>query len=481
MGHECDVRGDDSSSLDGLVTAVIETRRRIAALQAHESRLLAGAVDLALARMAQRHALRRSTDHDLPVREIAAELGAAMRLSDRTVQSRMGDATTLVERFPATLSSWEAGEVDAAHVAAIVESGAGIGDDEARVRFEARALELARCETPARLRPALRAIAAAIDPEAESDPRRGHGARRVRVIDLSDGMARLAADLPAVLAHAVLDRLTRMGRDVLRNPVGPGEPAAPHEPDGLDLGECGGGDDGTPPALRTGPSCAPDAAGDRDDDSRADSRTMDQLRADILADLLLAGAPAGHGDGDALSAIEGRVQVTVPALTLAGVGPEPALLSGYGPIDAATARILAGAAPGWDRVFADPLSGAVLAVDRYRPGDRLRRLLAARDEHCRFPGCRMPARRCDLDHTEDAALGGPTTAGNLGHLCRRHHTLKHATTWSVRQLGRGVIEWRSPIGRRYQDHPPAMVRFVPAPPGPERPAPARSRDDPPPF
>ena len=108
-----------------------------------------------------------------------------------------------------------------------------------------------------------------------------------------------------------------------------------------------------------------------------------------------------------------------------------------------------------------PVTGAILAVDRYRPGEDLKRLLRVRDEHCRFPGCRMPAHRCDLDHTHDAALGGDTCDGNLAHLCRRHHTLKHATPWTVRQRPGGILEWTSPTGRTYTDTPEPVLRFTP--------------------
>ncbi|MCR2678846.1 hypothetical protein NSP03_24390, partial [Salmonella enterica] len=55
-------------------------------------------------------------------------------------------------------------------------------------------------------------------------------------------------------------------------------------------------------------------------------------------------------------------------------------LDGMIPIDPATARRLAGAASGWDRVLTHPISGALLAVDRYRPSEDLRRHLRARDE-----------------------------------------------------------------------------------------------------
>jgi len=79
-------------------------------------------------------------------------------------------------------------------------------------------------------------------------------------------------------------------------------------------------------------------------------------------------------------------------------------------------------------------TGGVLAVDRYRPGKDLKRFLHARDEHCRFPGCRMPVWRCDIDHTVDAALGGATCECNLEDLCQGHHTLKHASECQVVQL-----------------------------------------------
>ena len=81
----------------------------------------------------------------------------------------------------------------------------------------------------------------------------------------------------------------------------------------------------------------------------------------------------------------------------------------------------------------------------------------------------MPAHRCDLDHSHDAALGGATCESNLAHVCRRHHTLKHATAWKVRQLAGGVLEWTSPTSRRYVDTPEPVVRFMPP------------QGDPPPF
>jgi hypothetical protein len=94
----------------------------------------------------------------------------------------------------------------------------------------------------------------------------------------------------------------------------------------------------------------------------------------------------------------------------------------------------------------------------------LTRYLRVRDPHCRFPGCRMPTHRCDLDHGQDFALGGATDHKNLCALCRRHHTLKGETPWRVTHHPGGVIEWTSPGGLHYVDTPPPVtIGFVPDP------------------
>jgi hypothetical protein len=91
--------------------------------------------------------------------------------------------------------------------------------------------------------------------------------------------------------------------------------------------------------------------------------------------------------------------------------------------------------------------------DRRQIPDRLAKTVRARDRHCRFPGCQVPAARCDLDHTV-AFPQGETTAENLHCLCRRHHRLKHQTGWRVRTLGGNRLEWTSPAGRTYVTQPP---------------------------
>ncbi|MDN3496198.1 hypothetical protein QL996_09685 [Planococcus sp. APC 4015] len=184
----------------------------------------------------------------------------------------------------------------------------------------------------------------------------------------------------------------------------------------------------------------------------------------MFADLLLTSAPTGHHgpDGAPLTGIRGEIHLTIPVTTAAGIDDDPALLTGYGPIDSRLARELLAATPTWNRVLLDLPTGLPVAVDRYRPSAALRRFIEHRDQHCRFPGCRVKPWRCDADHTIDSAHGGPTNPGNLATLCRRHHTLKHASPWHVTQQRGGRLEWTSPAGRTHTDHPPGTLQFVPA-------------------
>lgn len=201
---------------------------------------------------------------------------------------------------------------------------------------------------------------------------------------------------------------------------------------------------------------------------------MDHVRADVFADLLLTAAPDAdptrNDDGPGtLGAIRARIQVVVPALTM--LRPErenasPAELVGHGPIDADTARRLALATRvPWDRVITHPVAGTVLHTDTYQRTAAIDRYLRARDRHCRWPGCAVPAVRCEIDHNRDWARGGRTDVCNLCCFCQRHHTQKQFTRWRVRQLDGGVMEFTSPTGRVYTDSPhpyPPGVRFTEA-------------------
>ncbi len=112
-----------------------------------------------------------------------------------------------------------------------------------------------------------------------------------------------------------------------------------------------------------------------------------------------------------------------------------------------------------ERVAAcDPGTGALvdrhgaLATNAYRPGKELTELVKARDGRCRFPGCHVAARCCDLDHLTPWPAG-PTTAGNLACLCRRHHRTKQRPGWTVRIHPDATLTWTDPTGRTRTTHP----------------------------
>jgi Domain of unknown function (DUF222)/HNH endonuclease len=178
------------------------------------------------------------------------------------------------------------------------------------------------------------------------------------------------------------------------------------------------------------------------------TRTVAQLRADVAGDLLagVLGSAAPH--------VTVSVGVLVPVMTLLG-GDQPATLEGYGPIDAATARELAGHAPSFFRILTDPISSTILDVDRstYRVPADLKRWLELRDKTCTFSGCGRRAQDCDVDHTTDWAFGGTTSADNLAHLCRNHHRLKHHSRWTA-EHGASGMTWTSPTGAQARPDPP---------------------------
>lgn len=350
---------------------------------------------------------------DLAARAVAAEFAVALQSSDRSIQHRMTDADAKVTQFPSVWRAQGTGAITAGQARSIVDAGIHLDDESERDAYAHEMIGLVQAPgmSPSRVGRAARRAAERRRPRSldvrHRDARR---ARRIWVKDRADGMAEFGLLGPAALIHGASDRITAMGLGILSD---------------------------TTARLE-----------------RGDDRSLDETRADLVLDLLLTGAPAGHDPEGLLAGVTGAVSVTIPVTALLGVDGPCAELDGSAPIDAASARRLAADAPGWDRVLTHPITGAVLAVDRYRPSAELRRWLRARDQRCRFPGCSYLARDCDIDHTTDAATGGPTEEQNLGALCRRHHVLKHQTAWAVEQVDSGTFSWTSPTGKVYLDTPP---------------------------
>ncbi|MGO1539381.1 MAG: DUF222 domain-containing protein [Leucobacter sp.] len=410
---------------------------------------------------------------EMKYREIRADIAAALRVSERTVDRQISQASTVAHDYREVLNAFTDGLVSYAHTTVIADAGLIIGSGDSaevvarRAAYEQQILGIAVHETPGRLRPIARRIAEQYaDVPLDERHAIARRERRVYLVDGEDGMTDLIAHLPAAVGHAIFRDLTRAAVELQQ---------VEHEHPRQTPRE------GTPSdgVIRDG------AALTIDDEL---PRSRDQVRADLLADLLsdlllkTTSGDAGDAVGHPAQRVAASVQVVIPVGVLdrkptspaslideleldfddlPPPEPPPPLLDGYGPIDSETALMLASYATHWKRVRAQEMTNEVLSVDRYRPSEEIKRFLVARDMHCRFPGCRIPTARCDIDHTVDAARGGPTTTRNLGHLCRSHHTLKHQTGWRTEQHHDGTYAWTSPTGRTYRDRPASRVAFAP--------------------
>ncbi|PFG38877.1 uncharacterized protein DUF222 [Georgenia soli] len=147
-------------------------------------------------------------------------------------------------------------------------------------------------------------------------------------------------------------------------------------------------------------------------------------------------------------------------------GDEPdgpiAHLDGVGPITHEAARALALGGT-WRRVVVDPFTDTVLDVGRttYRPPADMARLVRERDRTCIAPGCTVPARHCQLDHSVSWASGGHTAVYNLAPMCEHDHPRKTCGAFHVEQPQPGTFIWTTPSGHRYRRTPDGHVTTLP--------------------
>jgi hypothetical protein len=426
--------------LDAEIDELHEIDLQVAGLDARRARCLAATAQIADERAAMMSPTGGSVSdaREGERKLVAIEIATATLRSERTVARMINEAEQLVREFPATLAALSDGRVSALHTRHLLAHASTL-PAAARPAFEARLLEEAAAMPAHRFNEQARRMRETAHPESITV--RNRQAREERSVWLSpecDGMATLTHHLPAVEAVAIDDLLDKIAR-----------------------------------AER----------------SDTDPRTHPQRRADALTRLVLT------PDNPARPAsITAAVLVTIPAATVAGVSDAPGELHGYGPIDPDTARTIAATAPTFLRVLTHPVTGDPTMVtrhwgraaadhlpatatarpatvtarptigtdgraetgrDRHDASPELRLVLAAIDETCRFPHCGRRANRCELDHTQDWANGGATTAENLTYLCSRHHHLKHDTRWTVQPDPDRPrhLNWHSPHGREYSTAP----------------------------
>ncbi|CAB4790214.1 unannotated protein [freshwater metagenome] len=329
------------------------------------------------------------------------------------------------------------------------ETAAAIRDgisEFAIYQIEEKALAHAEFHTPGQVANKVRTTIAQLAPlEFEEVVDRAHEARRVSCYNEADGMATVVAILPAQDAQTVMKSIEAY---ILKMNE---QDEAEHARSRSWTSGSGTSGSGTSGSGTSGSGTGGSIAAT----STWSLLTADNKRADALT-AILSRALVEKIDEVRPHRRPITINVTIDLPTLLGLAENPGQLSGYGAIPASVARELASDAT-WKRFITDPQTGNLLDYGRekYEPPQALVDFLLARDRTCRFPGCRQPASRTDIDHAESWEGGGETSPENLGLLCRRHHRLKTHGKWSLVSNADGSCEWTSPLGKNY---------FVPARP-----------------
>jgi hypothetical protein len=324
------------------------------------------------------------------------ELSALCHLSQKGAELELGRAM-LLSRLPEVHTALRRGALDLYRAETILSHTGHLRDEDARWVTE-QVMGEAEGLTASQIRVRTQRLCYLASPEA-ARLRYGEAVRNrfVSVRGNESGTATLqGSDLPPHRAEAAYRRLTRLARRLKR---------------------------------------------------KGEDRSMDQLRADLLLELLLGEEKGEKEKGS------GSVELRVDLETLAGLSEAPGELGGLGPVISDIARQVAEEQRHcrWSFVVTDSETGRPVhsGVTRRRPSRETRRLVEARNPTCIFPGCRRSSSDCDLDHRLQWAERGPTCECNLVPLCRRHHRCRHRLGWRHAPLPGGDHLWISPLGHRY--------------------------------
>ena len=382
----------DRDSLSGHHrVAVLKARsRQVAHDEAELMADMAGIVDAT--------ALECPVDDPGDTMELAAsEVRAALTMTRRAADATLELALQLVDDYPEVWAALREGRISLAKARIICDQTMNL-DSETRGQVAALVLETAPGLTTGQLRARLARLVITVDPDGAADRyRTGLEERRITTEPNIDGTANLHGwRLPVTRSQAVMKRINRLARSLKR---------------------------------------------------AGDERTIDQLRADILLDLLDGNAASDTG----MSTVDIRVELTTLELA-----DEPGEIPGWGPVIADVARQVVEdqSSSKFNITVTDDGHPVWTGTTRRRPTTHQARQVQTENPTCVFPGCRMPAPDCDIDHTRAWVEGGPTVTDNLSPLCRHDHRLKHAG-WKLKRIRPGIYEWTSPLGHSYTTGPDA--------------------------
>lgn len=387
---------------------------RITVLQAHQRMASHHLAETYRAMTAVADAIVIDDEEDDPlfaVEAAAAEVRAALRLTRRAADTEMALAVDLAQRLPAVWEALLTGDIDLYRAKTIAYGTAHLNIDSAQ-EVVRTVLPDAGLLTTGQLRAKIRKLAIEVDPDdATRRYEQAVAERRVVAEPTESGTTNLLGiDLPPHEVAAGMKRVNEIAR-----------------------------------SLR----------------GKGEARTMDQLRADVLLDLIKGTRNAGRTGG-------GGVDLYADLPSLARMTEAPGELAGYGPVIADIARQVAERQldTEWRWTILDPDTGRTIGTGttRRRPTRDQRHQVTGRDPICVFPGCRMPARNCDLDHRTPWAESHATTTDGLSPLCRHdHNKVRHRFGWRyeplletdsdeeelTHRIWRGDYQWTSRLGHVY--------------------------------
>lgn len=332
-------------------------------------------------------------DTEVAYEQAQLEIGTALRYTRRKASDEIGVAFQLATH-PRVARALQLGTTDLARARVILDHLLLLDADHADTVLD-QVMPMAPTLTTGQLAALLRRLVDSYDPRAAKKAyQESLELRAIEVKAEPDGTATLTGyHLPADQAQAVYQRITELAADLK---------------------------------------------------AEGDLRTLDQIRADLVLDLL---------NGHEQPAGKGEVVLHVDLATLTELSQNPGELNGYGPVIADIARQIAENQTNnpWSYIVTDPSTDQThcTGTTRRRPRRSLRQALRLLHPTCTFPGCRQPAERTDTDHLTPYSRGGETKATNLAPLCRYHNRTKHLVGWTVFRLDKTTLQWTSPLGLIY--------------------------------
>jgi hypothetical protein len=345
---------------------------------------------------------------------VAAELAAALRISQGLASSRLRYARAMRERLPQVGEVFKAGDIDYRMFQTIVYRTDLITDPDVLAAVDEQlAVKVPRWPSMSRGRLAgqVDKIVARADADAVRRRTQCQADREIWISDLEGGISQINGSLFTADAHALDKRLDALAATVCEH-----DPRSPQQRRADAMGALAA------KADRLGCRCG-----------RADCAAGTRPAASPVVIHVIAEQASVDGSGSAPASEVAADELITPEL-VAELAKSAKLVPLIHPGDA------------------PPEPG-------YVPSKALADFVRCRDLTCRWPGCDRPATACDLDHTIPYAQGGPTHASNLKCYCRTHHLVKTFWGWREQQLPDGTLILTSPSGHTYATTPGSALLF----------------------